>query len=325
MSTIHYRPFDGERLSDPWFRLLSDLRAAGVSFHLNEGHRTMARQQQLFDENMHQVGGVWVARDGHALTAFPSASAPHIRTGRFDHACDFNGAEAVRVAAARRGVTLTRTVLWPNGTVREEWHLEANASELLRYARKRERQIERARARREVRAAKARLRRAKERAQHLAGLRVTRVSNAAVAMVARFEGGQSPDGRFRAYFDKTGQVWTIGYGHTQGVKQGDVWTAARAHRELKRELNLVYAPHVAALRLPLTQPMFDAVVSAIYNLGPGVLDKGRSLGDALRNRTWNTAAMAFGLYVNSGGQRLAGLVMRRAAERDLFLSGIPRP
>lgn len=131
--TVEYKPIDGEEVSALWYPLLWDIRHIdGVAFNVNEGHRTMARQRELFNQNMQFVGGRWVPKPGHPLTAFPSDSAPHIRTGRPDHAIDFNNAEGVRVAAAKRGVKLVRTVRWPDGSVREEWHLEAADVEQLR-------------------------------------------------------------------------------------------------------------------------------------------------------------------------------------------------
>lgn len=125
---VTYVPFDGEQVSREWSILLHDIRYDDhIAFHVNEGHRTMARQWYFWN-------GWLLRRPGFAIAAFPSPNAPHIRTGRRDHAIDFNNAEGVRRAAAKRGVVLKRTVLWPNGTVREEWHLEANCTQLLAYA-----------------------------------------------------------------------------------------------------------------------------------------------------------------------------------------------
>lgn len=124
---VKYVPIDGEQVSEPWYVLLNDIRNEDrVAFHVNEGHRTMARQSYFY------LG--WIRHlAGFALAAKPSASAPHIRSGRNDHAVDFNNAEGVRRAANKRGVRLTRTVKWPDGRIREEWHLEANDAELEHY------------------------------------------------------------------------------------------------------------------------------------------------------------------------------------------------
>jgi hypothetical protein len=146
---VIYRRFDGARVSRPWYRLLADLRVSGATFHLNSGHRTMREQWGLFRQNMHLVRGRWAPRRGRSLTAFPSPLAPHVRIGRRDHACDFDGAAGVEVAAKRKGVSLTLTV--PG----EPWHLEANARELFAYHRRRTRQIRRARRRHRLLRAKA--------------------------------------------------------------------------------------------------------------------------------------------------------------------------
>jgi hypothetical protein len=124
--TVKYVPMDGARVSEQWYVLLNDIRNEDhVAFHVNQGKRTIAEQAAFYWR--------WLHVPGAPLAAKPTPNAPHIREGRFDHAIDFFNAEGVRRAAARRGVTLTRTVLWPDGTVREEWHLEASAAQLERY------------------------------------------------------------------------------------------------------------------------------------------------------------------------------------------------
>lgn len=119
---VVYKPIDGEQVSYEWWICLRECRNDGVPFHVNEGHRTMARQAYFYSGYIRHL-------PGFNLAAVPSPFAPHIRTGRFDHAIDFNGAEVVRVWFQRHGVTLTRTVRG------EEWHLEANASQLKALAR----------------------------------------------------------------------------------------------------------------------------------------------------------------------------------------------
>src|SRR5438045_3397526 len=101
---VTYRRFDGSRVSRPWLRLLRDLRADGTAFRLNSGHRTMREQAALVRQK-----GVW-SPTNRAGAARPSPTAPHIRTGLFNHACDFDNAAAVEVAARRKGVSLTATV-----------------------------------------------------------------------------------------------------------------------------------------------------------------------------------------------------------------------
>lgn len=146
----------------------------------------------------------------------------------------------------------------------------------------------------------------------------------AARFVADWEGGQSIDGLFRPYWDEHGQTWTQGYGHTEGVgRSSKPWTKDHALRVLSHDLDQVYGKAVAALGLPMRRHQFAAIVSAVYNLGVGVLEPGRSLGDALRARRWRKAADALLLYVKSGGVTLEGLQNRRAAERALFLKDLP--
>ena len=118
MSGVRYVPIDGESVSEQWWVLLRDLRRAGVWFRVNEGHRTWERQQYFWDLYLSGRGNI---------AARPSHNAPHIRTGRFDHAIDFQNAAGVIQAARRRGVYLYLSVAG------ESWHVEADRDDLLNY------------------------------------------------------------------------------------------------------------------------------------------------------------------------------------------------
>lgn len=297
---LHFHSPDHEKVSNQWYVLLYNInKYSKGSWIVTEGHRTMARQAELVAEK-----GVWSPSNPHGA-AVPSPRAPHIRTGRPDHAIDVApGADFLIAAAKRRGVTLTRTV--PG----EPWHLEANAAQLKRYYDKNHKKV----------FAKPKPKPKPKPKKKSA----TKVSSRGVKMIASFEGGMSRDGKFHPYKDAVG-VWTIGYGHTAGVRSSSSpLTKAEAEALLKHDLNVKYAPPVAkaakAAGVTLTQNEFDALVSAVYNLGPGILDRGRSMGDALRAKSRKKMAAAFPLYVKAGGKTLPGLVKRRAAERKLFLT-----
>lgn len=144
----------------------------------------------------------------------------------------------------------------------------------------------------------------------------SKASPAAIALIAEFEGFRS-----KPYRDPVG-VWTIGYGETKGIGPNTKpWSEPFAKQRLMARVARDYAPHVARLGLPLTQNQFDALTSVVYNLGPGVLDKGRSLGDALHARDMRRAADAILLYDKAGSppRALPGLTRRRRVERALFL------
>ena len=113
-----YLPIDGELVSAEWLAVLRDMRAAGVRFNVNEGHRTFARQWELYR----------LYRSGRGnLAAYPSPVAPHIRTGRIDHAIDFSNDSQVFAWLQRAGLQPRRTVF------RESWHIEVTADRLRAY------------------------------------------------------------------------------------------------------------------------------------------------------------------------------------------------
>ena len=108
-------------------------------------------------------------------------------------------------------------------------------------------------------------------------------------------------------------IWTIGWGHTAGVKQGDRITQEKADELLKKDLK-VFEAHVSNIvKIPVTQNQFDALVSFCYNCGAANLRK------LVSNRNAAQIAAAIPLYNKSGGKVLAGLVKRRAEEKSLFL------
>jgi len=116
---VAYTPIDGEQVSREWGVVLHDMRQAGVAFRVNEGKRTFARQ--LFFWRLYLSGR------GN-LAARPSHNAPHIRTGRIDHAIDFNNATGVVYWLRQHAIRATLPV--PG----ESWHVEAPAAALVKYA-----------------------------------------------------------------------------------------------------------------------------------------------------------------------------------------------
>ena len=110
-------------------------------------------------------------------------------------------------------------------------------------------------------------------------------------------------------------VWTIGYGHTAGVKGGMTITQAQADAYLVEDLSK-YERYVANTKLELNQNQFDALVSFTYNCGNGNLKK------LVKSRTMEQIAAAMLLYTKSGGKTLQGLARRRQAEHDLFTEEI---
>lgn len=114
-------------------------------------------------------------------------------------------------------------------------------------------------------------------------------------------------------------VWTVGYGHTVGVKKSDRITEAQAEKLLVDDLAIYEAGVQSVVKVPLTQGQFDALVSFALNAGVGAL-RGSTLLKKLNAGDIEGAANEFGRWVNGGGKKLKGLVIRREKERELFLA-----
>lgn len=137
--------------------------------------------------------------------------------------------------------------------------------------------------------------------------------------------------RLTAYPDPaTGLApWTVGYGSTMGVKEGDVITLDQAEARLDRDLLNAASVVNKAVTVPLTQGQFDALTDFVFNVGPGrkdvkdgfvVLKSGKpsTMLCKLNAGDYAGAADEFPKWVNGNGKPMAGLITRRAKERALF-------
>ena len=124
--------------------------------------------------------------------------------------------------------------------------------------------------------------------------------------------------RLKAYKCPRG-VWTIGYGHTNNVRPDDVITQDEAEELLKRDLKVHEDNVKRVVKIALTQNQFDALVSFEYNVGYGAFANSTLL-KLLNAGNYNGASKQFERWVYAGDRVLEGLVKRRKAERELFLS-----
>lgn len=138
-----------------------------------------------------------------------------------------------------------------------------------------------------------------------------RTSDIAFEKIQEFEGL-----RLTAYKCPAG-VWTIGYGHTKGVKMGQTITKTQAETLLRGDL-LPCEDYVRGLNLELTQGQFDALVDFCFNLGTGALGRSTLLQKIRTKADEQTIRGEFAKWVNAGGVRLQGLVKRRAWEADRY-------
>lgn len=127
----------------------------------------------------------------------------------------------------------------------------------------------------------------------------TKISAAAVAQIMAFEGFRS-----KAYKCAAG-VWTIGYGHTDGVRQYQLCTKAQAHDWLLQDLAKAEAA-VIALEVCETQGQYDALTDFVFNLGANALRKSTLLKKirAAKAAATNTAPTTSRSNTNKGVKAL---------------------
>ncbi|WP_426577114.1 lysozyme [Xenorhabdus stockiae] len=127
--------------------------------------------------------------------------------------------------------------------------------------------------------------------------------------------------KLKAYPDPaTGGIpWTIGYGHTKGVKKGDVITEQQSEVFLHDDLQPIYATLRQLVRVPLNQGQFDALCSFIFNCGNGNFS-GSTLLRKLNQGDYIGAAAEFPRWNKAAGKVMRGLDSRRASERQMFVS-----
>lgn len=126
----------------------------------------------------------------------------------------------------------------------------------------------------------------------------------------------------RAYLDPVG-IWTIGWGHTDGVEEGDVISEKEGEIYLTTDLRETerYLKHY--VQVPLTQHQFDALVSLVFNMGIGNFVKS-DVYKFLNRGNYAEACKQFSRYINGTHrdtgetEEFAGLVRRRAAEMALW-------
>ena len=148
-----------------------------------------------------------------------------------------------------------------------------------------------------------------------------KISEKGLSMIERFEGC------LLKASNKLDGVWTIGYGQTgsyygKRVHRGMTTTKAEAHTWLRDHSIKTYEDAVTqAVKVPLNQNRFDALVSFAYNVGVGALKQSTALRK-LNADDYAGAVDALTMWTKCNGKVLAGLVRRRKEERALFLTPV---
>lgn len=128
--------------------------------------------------------------------------------------------------------------------------------------------------------------------------------------------------RLKAYPDPGtgGAPWTIAYGHTDGVSEGDTCTSAEADAWLEEDISGAEDEVNSLVKVPVTQAQFDALVDFCFNAGSGNLEHSTLLRK-LNAGDYAGADEEFKKWVFGGGHKLPGLVARREKEASWFNTG----
>lgn len=141
------------------------------------------------------------------------------------------------------------------------------------------------------------------------------ISQRGINLIKKYEGL-----KLKAYICSGGKL-TIGYGHTKGVKEGQIITEKEAIELLKKDIRYFELWVEKLIDVPLNQNQFDSLVSFTYNLGEGAL-KGSTLRKFLNQGRYDRVPEQFLRWNKSKGKILTGLVKRRDEESKLFAEKI---
>lgn len=137
--------------------------------------------------------------------------------------------------------------------------------------------------------------------------------DAAIPPAKRWEG-------FRAtrYWDV--KQWAIGYGEkADDLPENTVWTEEYASERLKAYLTTLAGKVAPLVKVQVNKNEGAALLLFAYNLGVGNLNASTLL-KKLNEGNRVGASGQFERWVNANGKKLPGLVKRRAAEKELFLT-----
>ena len=137
------------------------------------------------------------------------------------------------------------------------------------------------------------------------------ISQEGISLIKKFEGCE-----YNAY-KCAADVLTIGYGHTKGVKEGDLITQQEAENLLAEDLKEFENYINDMVTVPLNQNQFDALVSWVFNLGPANL-KASTMLKVINIGNYENVPEQIKRWNKAGGKVLDGLIRRREAESLMF-------
>lgn len=139
------------------------------------------------------------------------------------------------------------------------------------------------------------------------------LSAAGLVYVVGYEGYCNP-----ACIPVKGDVPTLGFGTTEGVKLGDKTTPHVALRRALRDVNKFEGAIKQCVTAPLYQHEYDAYTSLAYNIGPTAFCNS-TLVKKLNAGEYRAACMEILRWDKFRGQTLPGLSTRREGEKRMCL------
>ena len=114
---------------------------------------------------------------------------------------------------------------------------------------------------------------------------------------------QREDYREKAYPDPTygWKIPTVGFGSTEGVKQGDSLKVVPAIERALVDANQFEGALKKCVKVPLSQPEYDLYVNLSYNIGSGAFCSS-TLVKRLNNKDYQGACNAILMWNQSNGQ-----------------------
>lgn len=122
----------------------------------------------------------------------------------------------------------------------------------------------------------------------------------------------------KAIIPVPGDVPTIGFGTTTGVKLGDKITAPQAVARAFADVQKFEGALKQCVTVPLHQHEYDAWISFSYNVGASAFCRSTAV-KKLNAGDYEGACREMDKWIYVKGRRIQGLVNRRAMERDLCL------
>lgn len=137
------------------------------------------------------------------------------------------------------------------------------------------------------------------------------INKSGIELIKSFEGL-----RIKAYRCSAGK-WTIGYGHTKGVYNGQEITEEHAEAFLIDDLHDAQMAVSSLVEVHLNDNEYAALISFVFNIGCGAF-KGSTLLKLLNKRMYDMVPAQLMRWNKVNGEENGGLSRRRKAECQLW-------